>query len=139
MKRGGALKPVSAKRKGLTAARSEARRTVIERDGGCCAGYGMPGVPHSHSLAIVPEGQREVHELCGGSRRAETFTDTEWLVLTCSALNSWISNGSPREAERRGLRLPSWAGTEERAEAAMLREQWRNGSEPFPSWWVDGQ
>jgi hypothetical protein len=95
----------------------------------------MPGVPHSHHGPIIPDDQREVHELCGGARRAETFTDPDWLLLTCHALNQWISNGSPREAERRGLRLPSWARVEQLPEAAALRAAWTSGGTPDPPWW----
>lgn len=133
-----ASKPIaqqSAKRRSSTVVRSETRRVVIARDGGQCAGWGIPGCPHDHPFAIVPDGRREVHELQGGIMRNDRFCDPEWTVLTCHALNQWISNGSPREAERRGLRLPSWCGESERTEAAALRQAWRNGEQPCPSWW----
>lgn len=129
----------SVKRAGLTVARSDTRRVVIERDGGVCAGWNIPGVPHSHRYAAVPEGMQEVHELQGGIMRADRFCDPDWCVLTCSETNQWISNGSPREAERRGLRVPSWAGERERDEARELRALWRRGMEPVPSWWPESE
>lgn len=128
----------SKKRAATAEDRAETRRTVIARDRGVCAGWGIPGVPHDHRGPTVFPDRIEVHELQGGVMRAVRFCDADWCVVTCPATNQWISNGSPREAERRGLRVPSWAGEVERDETAGLRQGWRNGGEPVPSWWPVG-
>lgn len=125
----------SKKRAALTSDRSAARSAVITRARGECEAWGIPDIEHDHRGPRLSEGCQHVHELQGGSRRAERFTDPDWCLLVCPCVNAYVSNGSPREAERRGLRVPSWAGETERDEAAVLRDQWRHGLTPIPSWW----
>lgn len=131
------LPRVSARRDAERSERDACRRFVIERDGGRCQGWGIDGVPHDHATAYVEPGREAVHEITGGAHRSTAYLVPDLCVTTCWATNGWISNGSPREAERRGLRVPLGASPAMCAEAETLRTRWRAGETPNPSWFIE--
>lgn len=121
----------SAKRAATNTARAAVRHFAIDRDRGCVA-EGIDSVPHGR---IGDRAWLDVHELAGGSRRHETFLLVEWTICLCPLTHDWVTE-HPLAAERRGLRLPSYADDGLLEEAALLRSLWARGVTPgFPSWW----
>jgi hypothetical protein len=130
------LPGVSRRRTTERPERGRVRAAVIARDGGRCQAWGMAGVAHDHATAMIEPGAEEVHEVSGGSARSTAYLDPERCITLCHAVNGWVSNGSPLEAERRGLRVPVGAGPAMLAEAERLRAVWRHGGRVNPSWFT---
>jgi hypothetical protein len=75
----------------------------------------------------------DVHELVRRSQGGSTL-DRGNVLAVCRQCHDWIG-ANPREAERRGLSLPSWAGIAEYSESFSLRSNASRGFPINPSWW----
>lgn len=106
------------------------RAEAIRRDGGCVA------------TTLVPEvtcgGILEVDEIQGRGVRPGGHLVAGNTQVLCSRHHQWKTE-HPLGAQMRGLALPSWAGDDERQEAAQLRVWWAHGNATHPSWWSDSE
>lgn len=75
----------------------------------------------------------EVNELKRGSMRAQVYLDPDWCIALCPVAHGWVT-GHPVAAQVRGLQLPSHATAAQLAESAEIRDGWRHGTNPTPSW-----
>lgn len=139
MKRGGRLRrvtplrSVSEKRRRDQRVRSDVRQVVLARDRRCVA-EGIPGIPHGHLPGRQP---LEVHELARGAGRNTAWLDASWCIALCPVAHDWVT-AHPRDAQLKGLAVPSHSSGVRVKEAGALRDAWRTfGHAPMPTWFQD--
>jgi hypothetical protein len=126
MKRGGALKPVSARRR---AQRSEREKILDDKvRGRFCQAFWRGDCRGS----IVG------HELVKRSAKRDAHVIPGLVVPLCWFHNGWVED-NPRSAQRAGLSVPGWyyemAGEMAIDEAAQLCMNAAKGKVGRPSWW----
>lgn len=125
----------SAKQRKIDAQRPYVRAAVIERDGLGC--YARALVPSVECASPNPERRLyELHEVVKRSRWRMGVLDPANCRLLCQAMHDWTED-HPKEAEMRGLLVPSWVGRDGLQEAVQLSLGWANGNPAHPSWWSD--
>jgi len=99
LKRKTRLNPVSKKRRGLTKARQDTRRIVLDRDMNRCQAQLMVAGCTFHAT--------DVHEIKSRARGG-SIVDVNNCISLCRSCHSWLTT-HPAMAERFGFSVPAWA------------------------------